>query len=288
MSLAAHLASGATTLCRCWAVTRRDGVVLGFTDHDRPLSFAGIDFRPETGLSARALVSGTGLAVDNAEAAGTLSSDGIAEADIEAGLFDGAELRQWIVNWAAPAQRRLRFRGHLGEIRREGAAFHAELRGLSEGLNRPLGRLYERTCPAALGDAACGFDLGRPGYTAEAEAPRGTEGGAFRLSGLGAFAPRWFERGRLLVLSGPARGLSGTIKHDRIEGETRTLELWAPLARAPRPGDRLRLEPGCDKRAETCRLKFANIANFRGFPFIPGDDWLLAAPARGPAPETTP
>jgi uncharacterized phage protein (TIGR02218 family) len=40
----------------------------------------------------------------------------------------------------------------------------------------------------------------------------------------------------------------------------------------------VRLEAGCDKRAETCRLKFANFLNFRGFPHLPGEDWLTAVP----------
>ena len=65
--LRAHLAGGATTTCYCWAVARRDGVVLGFTDHDRDLSFEGVVFRADTGLTAGALQHLSGLAVDNAE-----------------------------------------------------------------------------------------------------------------------------------------------------------------------------------------------------------------------------
>lgn len=40
----AHLKSGSTTLCWCWRLTRRDGVVSGFTDHDRDVSFDGTVF----------------------------------------------------------------------------------------------------------------------------------------------------------------------------------------------------------------------------------------------------
>jgi hypothetical protein len=50
--LAAHLEGGATTLCRCWTLTRRDGAVFGFTDHDRDLVFAGVAFAAQTGLEA--------------------------------------------------------------------------------------------------------------------------------------------------------------------------------------------------------------------------------------------
>ena len=75
--LKAHLASGSTTLARVFAVTRKDGLVMGFTDHDRDLVFEGVTFRAETGLTAKALQMGTGLAVDNSEAIGALRSDAI-------------------------------------------------------------------------------------------------------------------------------------------------------------------------------------------------------------------
>lgn len=274
-ALAAHLESGLTTLARAWALTRADGVEMGFTDHDRPLSFEGITFRPDTGLSAMALQQGTGLAVDNTEALGALSDAAITEADIEAGRYDGAELRVWLVNWAEPEARHLAFRGHIGEIRRIDGAFRAEVRGLSDALNRPLGRVFQRPCTAVLGDSACRFDLDTPGYFHEGpvEAVEGAR--VFRLPALAGFAPGWFARGRLRMLDGPAAGLAGAIKRDLSEDGARVIELWEPLRAAVAPGARLRLEAGCDKRMETCRLKFDNLLNFRGFPDIPEEDWVL-------------
>ncbi|MFV2035819.1 MAG: DUF2163 domain-containing protein, partial [Halocynthiibacter sp.] len=79
----AHLQTGHTTLARCWAVTRQDGVVLGFTDHDRDLKFEGVAFSASSGMSARTLAQTSGLAVDNSEAMGALSSAAITEEDIE-------------------------------------------------------------------------------------------------------------------------------------------------------------------------------------------------------------
>ena len=87
--------SGAeTTIARAWAVARADGMVLGFTDHDAPLHFEGIAFRPDSGLAAQALVQGLGLAVDNTEAQGALSDDAITPADLAAGRWDGAATRR--------------------------------------------------------------------------------------------------------------------------------------------------------------------------------------------------
>lgn len=281
-ALTEHLAGGFTTLARAWALTRTDGVTLGFTDHDRPLIFEGIAFRPDSGMSARAMVSGTGLAVDNTEVLGALSDAAITEADIQAGRYDGAEVRMWLVNWADVAQRHLRFRGSLGEIRRENGAFQAELRGLSDHLNQPRGRVYHRDCAAVLGDAACRFDLNTPGSATTLPAETVEAGRIYRFGALDSHADRWFERGRLRVLSGAAAGLEGIVKVDRLAADgSRTVELWQPIPAPVAPGDSLRIEAGCDKRATTCRFKFDNFVNFQGFPFIPGDDWLMAGPRAG-------
>lgn len=274
----AHLAGGLTTLCRAWAITRKDGVRYGFTDHDCPLAFDGIAFRADSGLSALALQQGTGLSVDNSEAIGALSDAAIREEDIEAGRFDEAEVRAWLVNWADVSMRWLQFRGTIGLLRRSGGAFHAELRGLTEALNRPLGRVYQKPCTAVLGDSACGFDLDRPGYTETRPIAEIVERRIFRWEGIRGFEPGWFARGRLSVLDGVGKGLWGLIKHDRFDGNARVIELWEPIRAKLEPGDRVRLHAGCDKRMETCRLKFSNLVNFQGFPDIPGEDWVMAVP----------
>ena len=277
-AMKAHLAGGATTLARCFAVTRKDGLVLGFTDHDRDLGFDGIVFRADSGLTAKAIQQATGLSVDNSEAFGALRSAAITEADILAGRYDGAEVRAWLVNWADPAVRVLQFRGTLGEIVRSGGAFTAELRGLSEALNQPVGLIYHARCSAVLGDGRCGFDLSQPGYAEERPVEVVEEGRVFRFAAMPGFEDRWFEKGRLVVLNGVAKGLVGSIKNDRVGGAGREVELWQGLGAVPAQGDMVRIEAGCDRRAETCRLKFNNFLNFRGFPHIPGEDWVMSYP----------
>ena len=279
--LDAHLAGGVTGVARCWRVTRRDGLRLGFTDHDCALEFDGTIFKADTGLSAAALAQGTGLAVDNTEAMGALSDAAITEADIEAGRFDGAEVEAWLVQWSDPENRVLQFRGSFGELERQAGAFKVELRGLAEALNQPQGRVYRRGCSAVLGDGDCRFDLDTPGYAHEGAVDAVEEGRILVFDGLDSFEPRWFERGRLRVLSGAAAGLVAVIKNDRFAGGARRVEIWQALRAELGPGDLVRLEAGCDKRMETCRLKFSNLLNFRGFPDIPGDDWVMAYPGTG-------
>ncbi|MEQ8901765.1 MAG: DUF2163 domain-containing protein [Roseovarius sp.] len=281
--LLAHLGTGVTTTCRCWALTRRDGVVMGFTDHDRALAFEGIAFRPDTGLSALALQQTTGLSVDNTEALGALSDAAIREVDIEAGRYDGAGLRAWLVNWQDVAARALIFAGTMGELRRAGGAFEAELRGLTDALNVPLGRVYQKSCSAVLGDRDCTFDLDTPGYVAERPAEVVEETRVFRFGEMGGFEEDWFRHGVIRVLSGAAAGLIGLIKRDRMEGAGRVIELWQPLGATVLQGDALRIEAGCDKRMSTCQFKFDNLLNFQGFPDIPGDDWTITDPTKSPA-----
>jgi uncharacterized phage protein (TIGR02218 family) len=279
----AHVQSGLTSLCRCWAVTRTDGATFGFTDHDLTLDFEGVAFRADSGLTAQALQQSTGLSVDNTEAIGALSDASISEEDIEAGRFDGAEVRAWLVNWADTDVRWLQFRGSIGELRRSGGAFFAELRGLTEALNRPLGRVYQKPCTAVLGDLACRFDLSTPGYREDRAVGQVIEAREFRWPDLNGFEPGWFARGRLEMLSGAAKGLWGAIKQDRFDAGVRVIELWQPLRGGIAPGDMVRLEAGCDKRMETCRLKFNNLINYQGFPDIPGEDWVMAVPKQSGA-----
>lgn len=277
-ALGAHLKTGASNVCRCWKLTRQDGEVMGFTDHDRDLTFEEVVFRANTGLDAAALQSSTGLSVDNSQAVGALSDFGLEEGDIRAGRYDGAEILAYIVNWRDVSQRVLQFRGSIGEIRRSGGQFEAELRGLAEALNQVQGRAYHRKCSAVLGDKGCKFDLGETGYVVDVAVFAGRV--SFDVDGLEAFEERWFEKGVFTVLSGDAVGLSGIIRSDRYVRSKRVISLWADLPVEVGDGDSVRLQAGCDKHAETCRLKFHNFLNFRGFPNIPGDDWAMSYPIK--------
>ncbi len=278
-ALADHMASGCSTVCRAWTLRRGDGEVFGFTDHDGAVEVDGVLCSASSGLTAGALQAGTGLAVDNAQAQGALTHDVIREDDLRAGVWDGAEVTAHLVNWADPTQSEILFRGTIGEIAWGDGAFTAELRGLAEVLNRARGRVYQARCDAVLGDGRCRKTLG-PLFAVEAEVRSVAEGRVIGLDALRDYAPKWFERGQLVVLSGAAAGTSQRIKIDRNVEEGRRIELWQSLRLSLVAGDRVRVEAGCDKRAETCRLKFDNLLNFRGFPTIPGEDWLMAYPTK--------
>lgn len=280
--LQARLDTGATTLCRCWRVRRRDGRELGFTDHDGDLAFDGTTFVASTGMDASAIQATTGLAVDNSQAVGALSAAGVSEEDVRAGRFDRAAVEHWLVDWTRPDLRILMFVGTFGEIRYADGGFEVELRGLTEALNVAVGRTLTRSCDRRLGDAKCRFDLETPGFAAEAEVGEVRARGGFAASGLGAFAPDWFTAGALTWLTGPNAGAEAAVKRDVLGAEgVRRIDLWQEPGVALSVGDRFRIVAGCDRQAETCSGKFSNFMNFRGFPDIPGDDWVAAYPRNG-------
>lgn len=201
--LAARIESGAATLCHAWVLRRTDGVETGFTDHDRDLIVDGVACRAASGWTAGAADSAVGLTAGSAAVAGGLDDAAIRDEDVEAGLYDGADVTLWRIDWLRPDLRVRLWAARLARIRREGPAFVAELEGPLAKLERVAGRTYGRMCDALLGDERCRVDL----------------------------------------TSFPAAG--------------------------------------CDKRWTTCVQTFANGANFQGFPDIPGDDFLTAAPIEG-------
>lgn len=201
--MTARIESGAAKLCHAWVLKRADGVEPGFTDHDGDLVVEGVPCRAASGWTAGAADSAAGLSGGSAALSGGLDDAAITEADVEAGLYDGASVTLWRVDWERPDLRVRLWSATLARIRRESGSFLAELEGPLARLERVVGRTYGRDCDALLGDGRCGVDLG---------------------------------------------GFPGAV---------------------------------CDKRWATCVGTFANGANFQGFPDIPGDDFLTAAPVEG-------
>jgi uncharacterized phage protein (TIGR02218 family) len=279
--LAAHLDGGATTLCHCWKLTRRDGQSFGFTDHDCDLVFAGVIFAARTGLEAAEVASELGFAVGGGEVSGALVSAGLTEDDLAAGLYDDAAVETWLVNWADHDQRLRLDVGTIGEIRRADGALVAEVRGPMHRLDEERGRLYTATCSAEPDDPKSCLNRSGPGFVGTGVV--GANDGALGLttSSLGAFADGWFTGGKLTWTGGANAGLAVEVKMHRVVGGAAELDLWQ---RAPRPiavGDAFTVTAGCDKRFSTCRDKFGNAANFRGFPHMPGNDFVIRMPRQG-------
>ena len=76
-------------------------------------------------------------------------------------------------------------------------------------------------------------------------------------------------------------GARVNIRAHRSGEAAHVVSLWTRLASACAIGDRVRVFAGCDKSFETCRTKFNNGINFRGFPHMPGNDHLMSYGKRG-------
>jgi uncharacterized phage protein (TIGR02218 family) len=273
-----HLDSGATTLCWCWRVTRNDGVKFGFTDHDRDLAFDGTSFEASTGITGTEIAGAVGLNVDSLDVEGALKSERLNEADLAAGLYDNALIEIYRVNWQEPEQRVLMRYGNLGEVSRGRHHFKAEIKGLAHELQQPKGRIVQFGCDADLGDARCTVNLDQPAYASD-DGVVASLGGSLRsfvASGLDAYDNNWFTRGLITWLSGANQGRKSEV---RVHGKSVagvTIELWQRPAEAIALGDNFRIVAGCDKQFATCRSKFNNVPNFRGFPHVPGNDFMLS------------
>jgi uncharacterized phage protein (TIGR02218 family) len=280
-ALQARFDAGVTTLCRCWIVTRNDGAVQGFTDHDEDIVVSGVTCRAATGLSASEATEKLGLAVNGSEIFGALADASITEADLAAGRYDAAAIEIWLVDWSEPSLKVRLSRGVLGEVRRAGNAFGAEVRGLAHRLNEESGRLFSATCSADLGDTRCTVDLNDPDFRGEGVIAAVTSASSFTASSLNGFDDGWFTAGRLVFTSGPNSGLAIEVKTHRKDLDGVTLDLWQAMPEPLGHGDAFVVTAGCDKRFDTCVAKFANAENFRGFPHMPGMDFVTSYPVEG-------
>ena len=277
--LQAHLDSGTTTLSWCWKITRSDGAVFGFTDHDLALTFAGTVYEAESGFVPSEIRAAQDFSVDAQDVEGALTSDRITETDILDGRWDNAEVEVWRVNWTSTDQRVLMRRGNLGDIRRGRTSFVAEVRPLAHWLNQTVGRTYQFSCDADLSDARCGVNLASPLWSATGTVATISGSRGFTAAALGSFATHTFTLGVVSRTSGANVGRKAEIAS--FAGGAITL-FEAPV-RPIAVGDAFLATAGCDKQFATCSAKFGNGVNFRGFPHMPGEEAVLRYPNQGDA-----
>ena len=193
--LTQHIAGTLTTLATCWRLLRRDGVMLGFTTHDRDLTIGGQTFRAAAGFVPSAISANNALKVDNLEVDGGLTSDAINSADLRAGRYDFAKIDIFLVDWQAPDAGAISLSsGFLGEVRMEDQRFTAEVRGLKQILQQEIGEVFSPECRADLGDRRCRVALRnftQAGSIAQVQSPR-----SFIANALGR-SEGWFRYGLL-------------------------------------------------------------------------------------------
>jgi len=275
--LAAHLAGDSITICKLWKVTRRDSTVMGFTDLDRDIQYDdgadNITYAAITGMDASATEQNSDMSVSNAEITAFLSSDSITDTDIRAGIYNYAQLEVRIVNYNDLTMGDLKvLKGTFGQVTMMNGQFTVEARGLAFYLSTIIGQTFGPQCRADLGDARCTIDLSSLTQTGTVTAVTNLKN--FTASGLSAVAG-YFSGGVITWTSADNSGYSMEVS--TWDG-TDAISLFLSMAFPIQVGDTFTIEPGCDKSIATCQTKFVNIVNFRGEPFIPGQDAILDYP----------
>ena len=103
------------------------------------------------------------------------------------------------------------------------------------------------------------------------------------VSGLAGFAEDWFAFGIGHWSSGKRDGLQDAVLTHRKGAGGDLLGFGQQVGDWVVPGDGLVVTAGCDRRMATCGRKFGNTVNFRGFPHVPGSDFVLRYPREGDA-----
>lgn len=288
-ALQTHFNGDNTTLALCWKVTKRNGVSVYGTDHDRDITvasgtYAGTYKSATTNISGSDIRSNSDMAVDNMEVSGafpdTIVIPEITQDDIESGNLNYARVVMLLLNWATPAAGQMVVRvGFMGPLIYDSSGFFkTEIRGLADLLSQNIGQCYSDKCDVKrFGDARCKFDVSSVTITATVTAV--TSRRSFAVSGITTQPQGYFDGGLLTGLTGDNAGFKKQIRIDNGGSSAGHIVLFEPFPEDIAIGDTFSMAPGCDRTLATCRDKYTNITNFRGFGvFIPGMDALMQGP----------
>lgn len=254
------------TLCYCWLLTRTDDTILGFTDHDQSIHINGVDCKPQTGMTAGAMEMESGFALNGGQAEAALSTDAITSSDIIKGLYDRATVQLYLVNWRAPESAQLLRTMRIAKITQADGVFSAEMDGLLSGFDAPQGRHFRRNCDARFGDAHCGINTDLSIYQQSVRILESSSSAQVRIEPLTIQADH-YANGSIVLASEilPIIQIEVSASHWTLH-----------LRKAPKikvsDSQQAVLIAGCDKTFNTCRDRFQNAVNFRGFPHLPGND----------------
>ena len=259
------------TIAFCWRIGRRDGVVLGYTGHDRDLVIGGLLYRASPGMLPSAITLDDGFDDSSLDVRGALSSEAMSAADLAAGRWDGAAVSIFMADWETPGAAPIEIvRGELGDVSVRRDAFEAELRGVAAALDRPVVEQTSPECRAELGDKRCRVDLAPLTHLARIASVAGEA----QIEIVPLPAGAHFRHGRIRWIGGGNCGLALEI----ADQQANILTLRDVPHFPPAPGDLVEIVEGCDKTIATCGGRFANVPNFRGEPHLPGMDLLTRYP----------
>lgn len=285
-AMQASLNSRAHTFCLCWRLDRQDGVIMGFTDHDRLLQFDAVDYEARTSFTPTAIQDQLGLAVSNMEVAGGLRSDSITEDDLLSTRYDGAIYTVYMVNWKDVTQRAIVGYGTLGKVSIGDLSFQVELRSLAQNMAQYVGSLCTPRCRVIkFGGGGSGLEAGcvanvagtvRAGTIAAVTNRRqfaiNPIGGMPADGTGGALASGFYAEGTIKFTSGKNAGVAKEI-FTQTGGVDFVIK--EPFALDIAIGDAFSLTAGCDRTQPVCRYNWDQIVNRRAEDYVPGSDQVF-------------
>ncbi|KWI90201.1 hypothetical protein WM08_15205 [Burkholderia ubonensis] len=161
-AFAQFLLQDVKTMASCVRITRKDGQVFGFTDHDINIGVGGVLYTSSSGFIASAIENTSDLSTSNLEVDGLLLATGgaITQADIEAGVWSNAAVLIFGVNYLDLTMGQINLvNGNLGNFTLMNGSWKVELRGVSQTFQQAKGDQFSPTCRATLGDAQCTLNL---------------------------------------------------------------------------------------------------------------------------------
>jgi uncharacterized phage protein (TIGR02218 family) len=271
-SLLTHIQSRSTNLRTLFKVTRTDGQIFGFTDHDQSISYNGLTYEASAGYTRTAIATNSILSVDNLDLESGFDSESITEEDLHAGTWDFAFVQMMTISWINSTWGVIKERdGWLGQVSEYRHKFVTELRGLTQALQQDIGRIFQAADDADLGDVKNGLSIAT--FTTAGAVTTAINRRALSDSNR-VEVDNWFQFGKLTFLTGLNAGLSRDVKLYTLT--TGTLEFQTPFPFTIEVGDTYEVTVGYDKSIEQALTKFANVVNFRGFPDLVGQDHLMS------------
>lgn len=257
-------------------ITQANGTITRLTAATVPVVANGFTFLPTFAWTRDGMKLTTGLEVARMNV--TLYPNptvdtlgGVSwQAAVQSGALDEARIsldRAFMANWGDTSAGTINvFTGRVGLANPSRTVIRLEILADVELFRATMPRnSYQPGCLHTLYDSGCTLLKATFAVT-------GSVGAGSTVSQLNttlANATGYFDLGTITFTSGALSGKSFSVKS--FISATKFIPL-NNFPVAPGTGDTFTAYPGCDKAQSTCSSKFANLAHFRGFPYIPSPE----------------
>ena len=297
-------------LATCWEITRADGTQLRFTDHNGSLTHGGDVYNPTDGISSSAHERRDDVRGGNVDTVGLISDSRITTDDLRSGLYRKAVINEYIIDWRYPFLDPIQHNvWYLLDTKFNGDTWEGSVNSLTYLLAQNIGDSFTRSCRNNLGDGSgagtgyCTWDIEVDGAL---DAVTNHEGGRFTgpivdsvtdrrtftldTTALGATnqfsgaktPADFFDFGILTWTSGANSGMTFDVLDSQVNADPlmQDIKLFLSMPYDAVAGDACKIYVGCDRIFGTCGTKFDLVADYQGFPYMPGLKKILFTPDR--------